>query len=379
MQDYSSKHVFGLDLLRAFAILLVVFSSLFFLIPNAHGLIAQIMSISSVVGVEVFFVLSGFLLGRKFFYLVLKEDFNFKLLSKFWVKRWFRVLPCYYLALLINVILTIYIGFEVPSGYWKYVLFLQNFASPINTTFFYESWSVSIGEFSALIGPLFLYILIWLNPKKNKSKLFLVVTLAVIVLCITTKWIYSSLDDIKTMMSWSSNLKTVVIYRIDAVYYGVLAAYISIIRPNFWKRAQRYSLFMSLLLFYVLFIYLPFKYWFIETHTFFWNVCYLPLISIAIVLMLPLLSQWSFSKSVIIKPVRFISSIAYTIYVIHYSIVIGLLTHFMPLDGLPKFDLIIYGLVYLSSIVLLGYLISRWIEIPFIKMRNHHKINKYFE
>jgi peptidoglycan/LPS O-acetylase OafA/YrhL len=142
MQDNSSKYVFGLDLLRAIAILLVVFSSLFFLMPNAQGLITQLMSISNVIGVEIFFVLSGFLLGRKFFYFVIKEDFNFKLLSKFWIRRWFRVLPIYYLVLLINIVLTLYIGLEIPPDLWKYAFFLQNFSSPINATFFYESWSL---------------------------------------------------------------------------------------------------------------------------------------------------------------------------------------------------------------------------------------------
>jgi peptidoglycan/LPS O-acetylase OafA/YrhL len=379
MQDNSSKYVFGLDLLRAIAILLVVFSSLFFLIPNAQGLITQLMSISNVIGVEIFFVLSGFLLGRKFFYFVIKEDFNFKLLSKFWIRRWFRVLPIYYLVLLINIVLTLYIGLEIPPDLWKYAFFLQNFSSPINATFFYESWSVSIGEFTALIGPLFLYLLVSLKLKQNKPKLFFVVTLAVIVLGISTKWIYSSLDEVNTMISWSSNLKNVVIYRIDAVYYGVLAAYISIVHPNFWKIINPYSLFIGLSLFFILFVYIPNQYWLIETHTLYWNVWYLPLISVAIVLILPFLSQWRIVNAVFMKPVRIMSSIAYVIYIIHYSIVIGLLTHFIPLERLPKFELFIYGLVYLSSLILIGYLINRWFELPLMKIRNHHKMNKYFE
>ncbi|WP_439151718.1 acyltransferase family protein [Winogradskyella sp.] len=373
MQDYSAKRVFGLDLLRALAILLVVFSSLYFLVSNTQGLVAQLISISGIIGIEIFFVLSGYLLGRKFYYLFLNKDFSFKSISKFWIHRWFRVLPNYYLALFINIGLALYLGLKLPSDTWQYFLFIQNFSWSLDSAFFFESWSISIGEFAVLLGPLLLYLLMLLKLNIEKSKLFLGITLAIIFIGICTKWIYSSQDEVKTMISWSSNLKTVVVYRIDAVYYGVLAAYISIMRPLFWKKVKFYTFLIGLLLFYFLFVYVPAKYWFIETHTHFWNVLYLPLCSIIITLMLPLLSQLRTVYYIIDKPVRFISSIAYAIYVIHYSIMIGLLSQLIPTYNLPIFDRIVYGVVYLSGLILTGYIISRWFEKPIALLRNYGK------
>ena len=62
MQINYDKRIFGLDLMRAVAILLVVFSHITWIIPKTKGFIPDLMSIAGVIGVEIFFVLSGFVL-----------------------------------------------------------------------------------------------------------------------------------------------------------------------------------------------------------------------------------------------------------------------------------------------------------------------------
>jgi len=373
MQAHNEKHVFGLDLMRAVAIVLVVFSSVYFIVPNLQGAISQLMSIAGVVGVEIFFVLSGFLVGSRFYKLYLKKDFGFKTIKQFWIKRWFRILPNYVLALIMSILVTLYIGHNLPSDLWKYVLFFQNFESDTSSGFFYESWSISVGEFAALLGPLLLYLMLFVKTKISKQKLFLLVTLLVILIFLVSKYLYSINDDVKTMVAWSRNLKTAVIYRIDAVYYGVLVAYVSIVRPKFWVKTKYVMLVFSIVLFFVLHILLAKNYWYINTHPTLWNVWYLSLNSIAIALMLPLLSQWKSSPKVMSKPVRFLSSIAYAVFVIHYSIVLRLLLYKIPSENLPRFDSLVFIMIYLSMLILLGYLINRFFEKPISAIKNSTK------
>ena len=83
MQAHSGKRVFGLDLMRAIAILLVVFSNLSWITPKAQGLIPDMMGIAGVLGVELFFVLSGFLIGRIIYKLYISDDFSFNVKDEY--------------------------------------------------------------------------------------------------------------------------------------------------------------------------------------------------------------------------------------------------------------------------------------------------------
>src|SRR5262249_33564147 len=85
---------FGLDILRATAITLVLiahFSASFAALVD-YTPVAQI---AGFVSVELFFVLSGFLIGKILLRTVLRSA-NFATVRRFWVRRWLRTLPAYY-------------------------------------------------------------------------------------------------------------------------------------------------------------------------------------------------------------------------------------------------------------------------------------------
>jgi len=377
MQAYSRKRVFGLDLMRAMAILLVVFSHLSWIVPNAQGVIPDLMGIAGVLGVEIFFVLSGFLIGHIIYKLYISDDFSFKTVSYFWVRRWFRTLPNYYLALIINVCVALYLGFNLPDNLWRYFLFIQNFASEM-PSFFVESWSLSIEEFAYIIGPLLLCATFFIKTKIPKSKQFLLITLFIIAILTLTKWMYTINDDVKTMRYWNSNLKAVVIYRIDAIYYGVFAAYISLVKPKLWKQSKYIAFALSMIILCVLNVVVPIKYIFIETHPVFWNFWYLPLNSAAILLALPLLSQCQKAQKLISKPITFISIISYAMYLLHYSIILQLMKNTWAAENLPKFDICIYIITYLSLTIIGAYLVYSLFEKPMTDLRDSSKIKNYF-
>src|SRR5687768_5833236 len=90
-----NNRIFGLDLLRSFAMIsvLIAHAGLYKFYGLRHGIVA----------VELFFVMSGFLIGemliRDF-----RHGFSFGDLRTFWIKRWFRTLPVFYAVLIIKFV-----------------------------------------------------------------------------------------------------------------------------------------------------------------------------------------------------------------------------------------------------------------------------------
>src|SRR5579883_268892 len=116
---------FGLDVWRALAITLVLVGhASFFFLPLTSKLDAWYGL--AFLGVELFFVLSGFLIGG----ILIAEfrDGTFRL-RQFWLRRWLRTLPNYFLFLALNIVL-----YRAMNGAWPqfglFLVFLQNFAWP---------------------------------------------------------------------------------------------------------------------------------------------------------------------------------------------------------------------------------------------------------
>ncbi|MCE2742657.1 MAG: acyltransferase family protein, partial [Fluviicola sp.] len=106
----NNERNFGLDLIRFIAIILVVIvHSSFFLNQNF------INSIYIIDGVDLFFVLSGFLIGKIIINnIIVKNKIEFKDVKSFLIRRWLRTIPNYVLFLIINIVL---IYFNLIDGF----------------------------------------------------------------------------------------------------------------------------------------------------------------------------------------------------------------------------------------------------------------------
>ena len=112
----SGPRIIGLDVLRALAIGGVVLShGLVFLYPHVPALElggARLglyhLGHSGYYGVELFFVLSGFLIGGILLGVGPRLAGGAELL-RFYCRRWFRTLPNYYLFLLVNIAFLLWI------------------------------------------------------------------------------------------------------------------------------------------------------------------------------------------------------------------------------------------------------------------------------
>ena len=367
MEPNIKQRIFGLDVLRAMAIIMVVCSHILWIYPKSNAFIPTLFELFGFWGVELFFVLSGFLIGSILYTIFVNENFTLKAVFHFLKRRWFRTLPNYYLVLLLNILIAYFLGFSIENM-GSYFLFLQNFASK-SPAFFPESWSLSIEEFTYLLLPFSLFF-VGLSKVKNKSKVFLFVVVALILVFWLNKFYYHSKHTISNLLEWNLNLKSVLIYRIDAILMGVLAAWISLNFSEFWKKSKTIFAFIGFgILFFLMFGILPLDLT-IEQNSFFWNVLYLPITSIAFAFLLPFFSNWKTFTNPILYPIELISKISYSIYLLHYSIILLLLKTYFDTSQMLDFERHLFTLVYLFITFLSSYLLYRFYEKPIMNWRD---------
>lgn len=121
------NRIFGYDLVRSVAVMLVLFGHSIGLIYSGSDSF-YFSFLFGFFGVEFFFVLSGVLIGNILIRVFSSEDV-FKNLKKFFIRRWLRTLPLYYLMLLIYWIGNLYFDSiqNDDVALWKYIFFIQNF------------------------------------------------------------------------------------------------------------------------------------------------------------------------------------------------------------------------------------------------------------
>lgn len=145
------NRVFLLDLLRSVAIMMV-FVAHTVLSYGAPNSLAPLQLGGT--GVDLFFVLSGWLIGSQLFKEL--DTYGNVEIKRFWIRRWMRTLPAYYAVLSITILqLTLTKdGFSFPFGYF---IFIQNYQAPL--TFFSVSWSLCVEEqFYLVIAPLVVFL-----------------------------------------------------------------------------------------------------------------------------------------------------------------------------------------------------------------------------
>lgn len=344
---------FGLDIIRFFAIWLVLFQHGGFpIIPNLHGL-----KIGGF-GVEIFFVLSGYLIGG-ILIKVLERQNSFKEIWHFWVRRWFRILPVYYLMLAIR-----YIFFDDSIGLniFYYLFFLQN--NFYGISFYGVTWSLVIEEWFYLFTPIFMMVVFKLF-KTTQSRIYSFIAFLLFILII--RFIYVFLYDVSY-----SGVNGNVPFRLDSLFIGVLLMYIKLKFNSFYMQLANFWVFITailVLMSYLLFIaYLPSIQSsiddFIFTRTFGFSF-----VSIFSSLLIPFCSEKikikksNIGSKLLFNIVTYTSLFTYAIYLIH-PLVFPYFISKNPFTELKIVNfLIANGVTYiLAAIVYYGYE-SKWLKI----------------
>jgi peptidoglycan/LPS O-acetylase OafA/YrhL len=281
-----------------------------------HGIMIQpyaSLPFPVVDGVELFFVLSGFLIGSILIRTIEKEErFGLKSLLHFWKRRWFRTLPNYYLILLINVILVYYevINGDLEQFGWSFVFFSHNLYNSFHS-FFWESWSLSVEEWFYIVLPLSVIFFRVFLSKQNTL-------LATIGLLILAPILYRiSQSGVKVDgYGLDVEFRKVVVMRLDAIIYGVLAAYIKFYHGAFWSKSRWIAFVLGFVIIYTS-IYIP-----KEPNDFFTKTLNFTLLSIGAMCLLPLAdSIKSYRFKWLGHAVTHISKISYSMYLVNLALV----------------------------------------------------------
>ena len=221
-----SKRRIGLDYVRAAAILSVLVCHTLELFYDVRPSISFPLG---VLGVEIFFVLSGYLIGGIFLKSV---DANHgvispRLIGSFWVRRWMRTVPNYLLFL---VIFYLVLPPRHPTNLARYLTFTQNLAWKV-PSFFSLSWSLSIEEWFYLLFPV-LVLLGFLVRRQVKSSMLAATLLMTAVPLLLRLFLAMGHD-------WDEGVRKVVIFRLDSLMWGVLLAAIERYRPAYFRLLQR--------------------------------------------------------------------------------------------------------------------------------------------
>lgn len=230
--------IFGLDVMRALAICLVLIAHavLFFHVrPFSNAFYPY-----GYFGVDLFFVLSGFLIGELLFRALTSGRQKFPL-GNFWIRRWLRTLPNYYLFILINVIIVFWFGEKMPSV-WKYALFLQNLDRPPGP-FFTESWTLAVEIWFYLLTPILFFVAWKIAPSKFRISTFIIIVASVVLVTIVRGRFVTYLRPFGVF-----GARMTVIYRFDACMFGLLAAWVKQFYPALFPRGRRILFVLGLLL-----------------------------------------------------------------------------------------------------------------------------------
>ncbi|KXX67055.1 acyltransferase [Flammeovirga sp. SJP92] len=371
--EISKKRIYGLDILRAIAILLVVISHGKYLLPNRTFFLHDMIDFD---GVSIFFVLSGFLIGGILIQLLDQHQPTKTLLIDFWTRRWLRTLPNYFLILFILCGINVYFGNNLNFWVLKdYMLFSQNLFSE-HPNFFPEAWSLSIEEWFYLITPLCLYFLILVFKIKPKQA---IITLAFTILTAVLffRFYRFSILEVNTFDHWDLLFRKQVVTRLDSLMFGVICAYIQYYSKSNWLKYKKQLLLIGIAIFVIIkSLYLAQ----IITITGAYNCVFsFSVISLATAFLLPYFSDLKSGEGIIYKGVSFISLISYSMYLLNLSVVQLSFINVIPwrnyIESSYIFVPLKYGL-YWGLTVLGSVLIYKFYELPIIKWRDKIKINK---
>ncbi len=352
----------GLDLLRAGAILLVYLSHITDYFTAGRPRLQTSFDQLGMVGVELFFSLSGFLIGGLLIRLA-RDGLTLRGIGRFLTRRWFRTLPLYYAVLVAAC-------FAYGRWAWRPFLFLQTFG-PFDERILTVSWSLVMEEYFYLFFPFLMLAAVLLSAERLRGVWCIGATAAGLAFaCIGARLAHLA----GHLPIPAENFQYHPFYRMDCAAYGVGAACIVAWWPQgVWRRSTVRAVAGAAVLGVVvvlnwLFLNVGNPAFQLAWHLQDWGLAYLALdhttadvagaVLVLVLLDLPAL------PSGLVTVTEWISRLSYSIYLVHVPIK-DLAEPYMV--GMTPLD----HLVTVTSLVLVASLLTyTLVEQPFLRLRD---------
>jgi len=208
-----------LDILRCAAVLLVI---------GAHANVFSLPSKVGWVGVDLFFVLSGFLISGLLYSEYKKTgEISFR---RFFVRRGMKIYPAFYVLMLATFVGQLLFWHAPPqpfSSYLREILFVQNYHFAIWT----HTWSLAVEEhFYIALGLLLLFLARTSTSRTNPFQIIPQIFALVAVTCLMLRIFTILLVPAAHFVTpYVMNLTHT---RIDGLFFGVLLGYLYHFRPE---------------------------------------------------------------------------------------------------------------------------------------------------
>jgi peptidoglycan/LPS O-acetylase OafA/YrhL len=359
------SRIYGLDILRAVAILFVLFFHGNLIIKHQFE---KIYSYAVPDGVTIFFVLSGFLIGGILLTEINKPVFGLNEIKSFWIRRWLRTLPAYFVVLFLLIIYRILTGFPPSLDlYLRYFTFTQNITDG-DLSFFPESWSLSIEEWFYILIPI-CFLTSVLIFKESKKQVVLFWIIFTICFSVFMRINYGAVKHMGDLGKWNNIIRKALLTRFDSIMFGFAGAFLSYYNYKIWRKEKLLAIIGTLLLITPSINYIAFE--------FNWFASYLriPFETIGTLFLLPALCNLKTGSGLLFKFFTFISTISYSLYLLNYTpfneIILPRLYKYLgiPVTHNLSFDLLLL-LCFLIWAVAASYILYRIVEKPGMDLRD---------
>lgn len=359
----DSHRVYGLDILRCCAILFVIIGHSTTLLPLSVGYYVNFLYFD---GVGMFYVLSGFLIGGILIKQIEKGDVAPKALFGFWVRRWYRTLPAYYLVLIILIILEI--CFNSNFQYLKtgrYFYFSQNLFYEQPYWLFPESWSLSVEEWFYVLIPILIFTLIGIRAFSKKHAVTFTVIFIIVTVTAFRLYRYSNIA-ITDYSVWDLQFRKQVFTRLDSLMFGVIGAYIAYYYKTSWLKFKKELLVLGI----IILLMQQFYSLFIMNLGLYFCVFSFSVNSIGVLCLLPFLSDLKKGEGKLFNAITYISLISYSMYLLNYSFIQGWILGNINLDFLATFGIVLKYIMYWFITITLSIILYKYFEVPMTKLRD---------
>jgi peptidoglycan/LPS O-acetylase OafA/YrhL len=352
LDHYRRPRVLGLDILRIIAsVSIILYHGN--LRPFGQTVVTAEFQTNGYLAVDIFFVLSGWLLTRQLLRMRTLYPNSMALASHFWIRRWFRTLPLYWVMLIVVIVVFPWLDprmFEVPisfSDFPRHALFLQTVFPP---NAYAVSWSLVAEEWFYLALP----FVVFLAARARSWRVIMGFGLAVLLVPSVERII---LDP--TEPPW--RLLVMPHVRFDGLVVGALVAAASVGAP-WWPQviARRRSLFLLGLAGVASMLAAG------MVNSWPYRIFGVLVFCVSLGMLMPLMSQLRWSKAAPVASVMlvaFLSELTYPLYLVHTLVRIHY-SHFrFPVSAL---------LLILSAFILLvcATLLHLGVERPFLALRD---------